>query len=478
MILAALKILKTESAKPLFLCCNNLPTILDLSSSFTNIESNIHLLLITSFRVELILFSGSILVLLWLSFMISGGEHALFSIKPSELQDLENKNPRIFKNIEHLIVRPRQLLVLVKLLQMIINVTILFLAAKIGVHLFHGSSLSWLLYSMEIILFIVILLSIQEIFPNYFSGKNNLLWIKFMGTPLYFLSRVFYPFTEIIIRLSHILEKKFERSNEDSEDEVMQKPDEQLVEETDDAHDVPLLKGILKFRSGIVRQVMKSRPDMVAVEENTSYENLLLLLRETRYSRLPVYTATLDAIKGVLYTKDLLLYLHSEENLQWQSLLRHVHFIPEGKKIADLLVELQQQQMHMAIVVDEYGRTAGLVTLEDILEEIIGEIRDETDERIEIDYQQLDDRNYVFEGKTTVSDFCKIMGIEEYFFDDVKSEADSLGGLLLEMMGNIPEPNENIEFGNYIFTVLSLENYRVKKVKVTRKFPVEAANEL
>ncbi|MCY7408944.1 MAG: CBS domain-containing protein, partial [Chitinophagales bacterium] len=191
-----------------------------------------------------------------------------------------------------------------------------------------------------------------------------------------------------------------------------------------------------------------------------------------------VYSGTLDVIKGVLYTKDLLLYMVEGKNIQWQSLLRHVHFVPEGKKIAELLVELQQQQMHMAIVIDEYGRTAGLVTLEDIIEEIIGEVRDETDERIEVDYQQIDDRNYIFEGKTTVNDFCKLMGIAEDFFDEVQSEADSLGGLLVEILGTIPEPNETIEFGNYIFTVLAIENYRISKVKVTRKFPVEAANEL
>ena len=435
-----------------------------------------HLMFITSLRVELIIFSAGIIILVWLSFLISGGEHALFSITPSELSKLQEKNPRAFNDVQKLIVRPRHLLVLVQTLQLIINVTILFLGAKIGIHLFHGADLSWLWYSLEIAFFIMILIIFQEIIPKYFAGRNTLVWARWIGSPLYWISWIFFPSTEFIIESSQFIEKRFARNNEGQEEEMMEKQEEQLAEETSDTEDVPLLKGILKFRTVLVRQVMKSRLDMVAVDEKTSFDQLFKTVREARYSRLPVYRGSIDGkIIGVLYTKDLLTLLQNAADKNWQSLIRPAYFVPEGKKIAELLQELQQQQKHMAIVVDEYGRTSGLVTLEDIIEEIIGEIRDETDERIEVDYLQLDSLNYVFEGKTTISDFCRIMGIQESFFDDAKSESDSLGGLLLEMNGTIPNTNDTIEYEGFVFTILSLENYRIKKVKVTRTIVDERA---
>ncbi len=445
---------------------------------FYALACNIHLLLIPSLRAEILIFSVGIIVLLGISFLISGGEHALFSITPSELNQLEKNSPLIFKNIQHMIVRPRHLLVLVKMLQMIINVTILFLAAKIGMHLFHGSSFSWLGYVLEIIIFILLLLTFQEIIPKYFGGKNNLLWAKWMGTPLYLLSNLFYPLVQFTIESSGWIEKKFERSNEGTEEEVMQKPEEQLAEETHDAQDVSLLKGMLKFRTILVRQVMRSRLDMVCVQEKIPLDQLLRVIREARYSRLPVYVDSMDKIKGILYTKDLLTFLQDEHERTWQSLLRPVSFVPEGKKISELLVELQQKQMHLAIVIDEYGRTAGLITLEDILEEIIGEIRDETDERIEVEYQKINEHTFILEGKTPLSDFIRILGAPENSFDGLQSEADSLGGLLQEISGSIPEENETIEYKGYVFTVLSLENYRIKKVKVTKPLPPISIDEL
>lgn len=437
--------------------------------SVFSLQCNIHLLLVSSLRTEVLIFTAGIVVLVWLSFLISGGEHALFAITPSELNTLQEKNPRAFRNIQRLIVRPRHLLVLVKTLQMIINVTILFLAAKIGVHLFHGSVLSWLWYLLELIFFIMILLLFQEIIPKYFAGRHTLRWSRWMGTPLFWMNNLLFPFTELIIESSQWIEKRFARENEGKEEELMEKPEEQLAEESSDVQDTPLLTGLLKFRTTLVRQIMKSRLDIVAIDEKTSFEQLLKTLRETRYSRIPVYRGSIDGkILGILYTKDLLTFLQDGKEKQWQSLLRPAYFVPEGKNISELLQELQQQQKHLAIVIDEYGRISGLVTLEDIIEEIIGEVRDETDERIEVDYIQLDNLNYIFEGKTTISDFCRIMGISEDFFEEANIESDSLGGLLLEMRGTIPNPNDTIEYHGFVFTVLTLENYRIRKVKVTR----------
>jgi gliding motility-associated protein GldE len=404
-----------------------------------------------------------------LSFLVSGGEHALFSLTPNELAELERKSPRTFRHIQHLMARPRHLLVLVKVVQMIVNVSVLFIAVKISVLYFQFSPYAWLNYFIEIVLLILLLLVIQEIIPKYFGGKNNLLWSKGMGTPLFLLGRLLYPFSEFIIRSSYFIEKRFARENESEQEEVMEKPEEQMVEETSGQDDgIPILQGILKFRTIAVRQIMKSRIDMICLNEKTAFDQLLNIVREVGYSRLPVYREHLDHIIGILYTKDLLTFLQEPRNQNWQQLLREAHYVPEGKRISELLLELQHQQMHLAIVVDEYGRTAGLVTLEDIIEEIIGDVRDETDEKIELEFTQLDDNNFIFEGKTPINDFCKLMEISEDFFDEVKSDTDSLGGLILEIRGTIPEPNETVEYENFAFTVLSVENYRIKKVKVKR----------
>ena len=222
---------------------------------------------------------------------------------------------------------------------------------------------------------------------------------------------------------------------------------------------------------------MKSRIDMFCVNEKTELPQLLKVVRDAGYSRLPVYREHLDHIVGVLYTKDLLTFLQEQETKKWQQLIREAFFVPEGKKISQLLLELQRRQMHLAIVIDEYGRTAGLVTLEDIVEEIIGEIKDETDERIEMEFTQIDENNFIFEGKTPIHDFCKLMGIPEDFFNDVKSNTDSLGGLILEIRGTIPEPNETVEYDGFIFTVLSIENFRIKRVKVSRQQQDSSAGE-
>ncbi len=427
------------------------------------------LALIYSVPVDVSLFSVSVLLLLFISFLVSGGEHALFSLTSSELADLEKKSPRTFRHIQHLMARPRQLLVLVKMLQMVVNVTVLFIAVRIGIHLFGGSSFSWLEYLLEILALILLLLVFQEILPKFFGGKNNIMWSKTMGTPLFLLSRLFYPFTEFIIESSYFIEKRFSRINEGLEEEVMEKPEEQLVEESTGHDDgIPIMQGILKFRTIVVRQIMKSRIDMFCVNEKTDFAQLLKTVREVGYSRLPVYRENLDHIIGIFYTKDLLAFLQEPANQNWQQLIREAYFVPEGKKISQLLLELQSNQRHMAVVIDEYGRTAGLVTLEDIVEEIIGDIRDETDEKIELEYTKVDENNFIFEAKVPINDFCKLMNLPEDFFDDVKSDTDSLGGLILEIRGTIPQPNETVQYENFLFTVLSVENYRITSVKVTR----------
>jgi putative hemolysin len=416
----------------------------------------------------------AILGLLFVNVLITGAEKALFTLTPRELEELEKKWHPAFKRTQNLIARPRHLLMLVQIINTSINVAIVFLLLKGILNNLSSSLISIITYAVILSVAIGVLLAVEEIIPNYFSGKNNVLWARWMATPMWLLGNLFYPITEIIINTSSMIERNINR-NRSSEEALMEKPEEQLAEAVNDAVDEPILKAILKFNSIVVRQVMRSRIDMACLDEKLSFEQLLSFVRDARYSRLPVYRDHIDNIIGVFYTKDLIALLPQGNSGEWQRLIREVYFCPEGKKIAALMLELQQKQLHIAVVIDEYGRTAGLITLEDIVEEIIGEIRDETDERIELEFTRIDDHNFLFEGKTSIADFCRVLNLPEDYFSEVQGDADSLGGLLLEISGSIPEPQEVIQYKELSFLVLSLEKYRIKRVKVTlEKQPVEA----
>ena len=349
-----------------------------------------------------------ILGLLFVNVLITGAEKALFTLTPRELQELEKRWHPAFRRTQNLMARPRHLLMLVQIITTIINVAIVFLLLTGILNNFSSSVFSTITYAIILLVAIGALLAVEEIIPNYFSGKNNVLWARWMATPMWVLGNLFYPITEIIINTSSLIERSINR-NRGNEESVMVKPEEQLAEAMSDTVDEPILRGILKFNSIVVRQVMRSRIDMACLDERLTLAQVLNVVRDARYSRLPVYRDNIDNIIGVFYTKDLIALLPQGNSGEWQRLIREVHFCPEGKKIAALMLELQQKQLHIAVVIDEYGRTAGLVTLEDIVEEIIGEIRDETDERIELEFTRIDDHNFLFEGKTSIADFCRVL---------------------------------------------------------------------
>ncbi len=404
-----------------------------------------------------------------LGFLISGGEQALFSITPGELNQLEQTHKRIFAMVGNLLARPRHLLVLIKTLQMAFNVSILFFAARIGVYLFEAMPMAWLWYLLEIIVLITLLIIFEEVLPRYFAGRNTLLWARRLAPPLYWFGRMLYPFTQFIISSAQMIEHRFARSNHDNGLGWLERPEGQLAEQATDEHDRPLLPGLLRFRSKVVRQIMKPRIDIVWVDENDSLEQVLHVAEESNFSRLPVFRGGIDGqVRGILYTKDLLGMLTKAPQQPWQKLIRPAYLVPEGNKIDQLLAALQNQRIHMAIVVDEYGRVVGIVTLEDVVEEIVGEIRDETDEHLEVDYVQLDNLNYEFEGKTTLSDFCQIMQLPDNFFEESLAQAETLGGLLLELFGSIPKSGDVVEHRGLVFTVLVMENYRIQRVRVTK----------
>ena len=236
----------------------------------------------------------------------------------------------------------------------------------------------------------------------------------------------------------------------------------------DSEEEIDILKSIIHFGDVAVKQIMKARVDVIAVDTETSYKELIALIKSSKYSRLPVYGEDLDHIKGLLYVKDLLGHLNEQEDFDWQQLLRtEILYVPEAKKIDDLLKKFQEKRMHMAIVVDEYGGTSGIVTLEDILEEIIGEIRDEFDDDIDIDYQKIDDFNYVFEGKTLLNDVCRVVGLDTNAFDDTRGDADSLAGLILEMRGRLPRKGMEIVTDVCTFKIISVSKKRIEQVQLT-----------
>jgi gliding motility-associated protein GldE len=233
-----------------------------------------------------------------------------------------------------------------------------------------------------------------------------------------------------------------------------------------------ILKGIVKFGNTDVCDIMKSRVDMVAVEINTPFNSLLSQIEESGYSRIPVYEENFDQIKGILYIKDLLAHFNKPADFKWQNLIRPSYFVPESKKINDLLKEFQTNHIHMAVVIDEYGGTSGIITLEDILEEIVGEISDETDEE-EITYEKIDENNFIFEGKTHLNDFYKVVGIKDTVFDEIKGDADTVAGLILEIKGEIPKPDAELTYKNFVFKVLTSDTRRIKKIKLTIKPSIE-----
>ena len=239
------------------------------------------------------------------------------------------------------------------------------------------------------------------------------------------------------------------------------------MERDTEEQEVQLLKGIMKFGSIQVKHIMKSRPDVIAINEEVSFDEMMKVVKESGYSRIPVFKIELDNIIGTLYTKDLLSFLDRETHEDWKKIIRPAFFVPEGKNIAELLIEFQFKMIHQAIVIDEYGSTAGIVTLEDIVEEIIGEIRDETDDKSELEYTQINEHDYIFEGKVLLNDMYRLMQISDSAFEEIKGDIDSVGGLVMELSGKIPHVNEELMYKNFRFKVLNMDSHRVKKVRVS-----------
>jgi len=411
-----------------------------------------------------------ILILLFCSALISGSEVAYFSLSPSEKQKIAGrstkKNIYLLKNLES----PEQLLATILVANNFVNVGVVILSSFTIDSLIDFSNEPIWGFVFQVIIISFIILLIGEIIPKVYTTKHALKFARFISLPLYFLIKILKPFNSLLILSTSFFNKRIHSNNQHiSVDQLSQALE--LTSQYETTEDKEILKGIVKFGNKSVAEIMHSRVDVVSVDIKDSYTKILALITETGFSRIPVYSDTFDNIKGILYIKDLLPHAQKGASFRWQSIIRAPFYVPETKKIDDLLEEFQKNKVHMAIVVDEYGGSSGIVTLEDILEEIVGEITDEFDEEEKF-YTKISENKYLFDGKTLLNDFYKVLGSDEDLFDDVKGEADTLAGLILELKGEIPAKNDTINCKNFVFTIDAVDNRRIKQIKVEIK-PIE-----
>lgn len=419
----------------------------------------------------------SIIVLLGLlttSAVISGSEVAFFALKPQDLEDLKLLKSRKSELIESFLKKPKQLLATILIANNFVNVGIIILATYISSNLFNFQDIEWLQFLVQVVIITFLLLLFGEVLPKIYANNNAISFAKFVTFPLLYLIKILKPLSTLLIVSTRIIDKRAKNKGHDLSVNDLSNALELTNEQNENREEQKMLEGIVKFGNTDVKQIMRSRTDVTALNINKKYSQVLKTIQETGFSRIPIFEESFDNIKGILYIKDLLPHLKEDENFNWFNLLRQVFFVPENKKIDDLLKEFQEKKIHLAIVVDEYGGTSGIVTLEDVIEEIVGDISDEFDDD-EIVYSKLDSNNFVFEGKTALNDFYRILNIDGLDFEEAKGESDSLAGFILEITGKIPKKGAKVTFNNFIFTVEGVNKRRVTRIKAT--FDVEKSLE-
>jgi len=425
--------------------------------------------IITIFSASNLIWIQSLIVVVLLigSALISGAEVAFFSLQLKSLEDIQENNadPALERVINQL-KNPKRLLATILVANNFINIAIVLVFSALGDVLFKGIENPYLILFIEIGLITSLILLFGEILPKIYANRNALAFSKRMALLISFLDRyLLFWITYPMSQTTSFLENRLgDQKNQLSVDQLSQALELTGANETT-FDEQRILEGIVNFGNTDTREVMCPRMDMFALSDTLTLEEILPLILEQGYSRIPVYHEKRDNIKGILYTKDLLPNLE-EPNFKWQKLLKPPIYIPENKKLDDLLKEFQQKKIHLAIVVDEYGGTSGLITLEDIIEEIVGDISDEFDEQ-DLSYSKLDDRTFVFEGKINLKDFFRVINLEDYtLFEETKGDAETLAGLLLEMAKKFPKKGQKIKYQGYVFTIEEMEELRIKQVKV------------
>lgn len=410
----------------------------------------------------------SVIVLLLCSAAASASETAFFSLSPSHLNEIRSSKTSVNKRIVHLLKNSKLLLATILIVNNLVNVGIVILSTFLVNQYLDFSSNLLLGFLFQVVVITSLLLLLGEIMPKVVATRKPVKIASILATPLSILQRILYPLSQLLVSSTRFIDKRYaHRYISITLDDISNAIDITADGKVDE-EDRKIMKSITRFGDINAREIMSPRVDLTAIDQSFTFNTVQKIIVESGYSRIPVYNETPDTITGTLYIKDLLPYLSEVDTFDWKLLVRPPFFIPENKPINDLMQEFQEKKIHMAVVVDEYGGTSGIITLEDIIEEIVGEINDEFD--IEADntfFTKIDDYNYVFEGKTTINDMCRVLGIDDRIFDEAKGESESLAGLILELAGKLPATGETFTLGEYAFRVESADKRRIKKVKIT-----------
>jgi len=434
------------------------------------------LIIISFSAIDFSIVSGFVLlfVLLLCSALISGAEVALFSLSKSDLDTALEENSKPILIVSKLLEKPKKLLATILVANNFINIAIVLLFASISDVLFKGINYNIdfyffeinLVFFLKVIIITFLILLFGEILPKVYASRNNIKFAKFMAYPLKILDVLFAPISLPMQSITHTIHNRLGKQKSNISVNQLSQALELTSEEDTTKEEHKILQGIVSFGNTDTKQVMRPRIDIFALDESLKYSAIIPEIIKHGYSRIPVYRDNVDTVIGILYVKDLLPYLDREQ-FDWTGLIREPFFVPENKKLDDLMVEFQEKKVHLAVVVDEYGGTSGLVSLEDVIEEIVGDISDEFDDD-DLIYSKLDDNNYVFEGKTPLKDFYRIIGLEnEDIFEAEKGEAETIAGFVLEISRSFPKVDSKINFKNYVFTIEALDKKRIKQVKVT-----------
>lgn len=406
-----------------------------------------------------------IVVLLVLSAVTSASEVAMFSLNATHMRDLKERGGTSGANVLELLSKPRKLLATILVTNNFANVGITVLSTILVANLIDMSSMSAkLIFLIQVIAVTAIILLIGEVLPKVYATSHPVKVAQFFSTPLLGLRFFWTPVTKPLLGSTSFIEKRYKKRAKNVDAESLGHALELTTDASTTAEEQRILSGIVKFGNIEARQVMRPRTDMTAFNKDISFKELVDAIVASGFSRVPVYEETADRVVGVLYIKDVLPHIEVKD-FDWNSLLRPAYFVPENKKLDELLKEFQKKHVHLAIVVDEYGGTSGMITLEDVIEEIVGDITDEYDD-VDLIYSKLDDHTYVFEGRAPLTDMYRILGIDGKLFDEHKGESETLGGFVLELTGRIPQKGEQVSLHNFNFTVESADNKRVRRVKV------------
>ena len=419
------------------------------------------------------LISFILVALLFLSAVLAGSEVAFFSLNADQRISLRESEVSSEKTVSQLLDKPQQLLATLLISINFVNIIFITLANYLTSMVLGQQSMETLLVTLFLLFGVTFIITFfGELIPKVWAQQNNVNFARYSAPLISFLSFVFSPLSKALLGISGLIEKRVKKKSYTLTSQELNQALEITTDENTSDREKDILRGILNFGNISVKSVMQARRDIVAFDTSMNFHELMDLINKNGYSRVPVFNETIDKIEGILYIKDLLKHIDQDENFDWIPLLHTPFFVPENKKIDDLLYDFQEKRVHMAIIVNEYGETEGLVTMEDIIEEIVGEINDEFDE-VEADYKKIADNIYVFEAKTSLNDFCRVFEIDGAYFEKAKGESETLAGLIIELFGRIPSAGEEIEFEDFTFKVQSVDTRRIKKVRVTQRLSAD-----